>query len=91
MSQRLQIELSSQDPEIVDGVAKKIVRFIKDRHPHTPVAIPLPARSKQSDDEASDRIHPRAVKVRAVDTDLIVDMRQLNLPEGVEITIKQPD
>jgi len=91
MSRRLQIELTSHDPEIVDGSARKLVRFIEDRHAHPPVAVPLPARTEQIDDGTSDRVHPRMIEVRAVDTGLIVDMRQLNLPEGVEVTIKQPE
>ncbi len=91
MSRTLQIELTSHDPEIVDGTTGKIVRFIEDRHPHTPIAIPLPARSEKFGDEVSQRIHPRVIEVWAADTELIVQMRQLNLPDGVKVSIKQSE
>jgi ribosomal protein S10 len=90
MSRRLRIELASHDPELVDGATGKIARFIGDRHPHTPIALPLPVREEQFGDEVAQRIHPRVVNVRGVDTDLIVQLRQLQLPEGVEVSIKQP-
>lgn len=90
MSRQLQIELASHDPEIVDGATRKIVRFIGDHHSHLPVAIPLPARPEQFEDGISQRIHPRMIDLQAADTELIVKLRQLNLPEGVEVEIKQP-
>ena len=89
-SRRLWIELASHDPEIVDGATRKVVRFISDRHPHTPIATPRPARTEQFGDEVSQRIHPRIVDVRGADTELIGRLRQLQLPEGVEVSIKQP-
>lgn len=89
VSRRLRIELASHDPEIVDGATRKLVRFIGDRHPHTPLAIPLPARTEQFGEDVSQRIHPRVVDVRSADTELIGQLRQLQLPEGVEVSIKQ--
>ncbi len=89
ISRRLRIELASHDPEIVDGATRKLVHFIGDRHPHTPMAIPLPGRTEQFDDDVSQRIHPRVVDVHAADAELIGQLRQLQLPEGVEVSIKQ--
>ena len=91
MSRRLQIEIASHDPEIVDGTTRKIARLVGDWHSYPPVAIPLPARSEQSEEGTTQRVHPRVVEVRAATTDLVARMQQLNLPEGVEVSIKQTD
>lgn len=91
MSRRLWIELASHDPELVDGATSKIARFIADRHAHPPIPIPLPARTEQFGDEVAQRVHPRVVDVRAVNTELIAQLRQVQLPDGVEVTIKQPE
>jgi ribosomal protein S10 len=91
MSRRLRIELTSHDPEIVDGTTRKIAKRIGDWHSYPPVAIPLPARSEQVGDEVPQRVHPRVIEVRAATTDLVARMQQLNLPEGVEVAIKQTD
>jgi ribosomal protein S10 len=90
MSRQIRIELASHDPQLVDGATSKIARFIDERHAHTPMPIPLPARTEQFGEEVSQRVHPRAVDVRAVNTELIVQLQQLQLPEGVEVSIKQP-
>jgi ribosomal protein S10 len=91
MPRRLRIELVAHDPEIVDGTTRKIARLIGTHHSHPPVAFPLPSRPKGADDEDAQRVHPRVVEVRAATTDLIARMQQINLPEGVKVSIKQPD
>lgn len=91
MSRRLWIELASHDPELVDGATSKIARFIADRHAHPPIPIPLPVRSEQFGDEVAQRLHPRVVDVRAANTELIAQLRQVQLPDGVEVSIRQPE
>lgn len=88
MLDHLRIELASHDQEMVDGATGKIVAFIANRHDHVPIAIPLPVTSEQFDGEISQRVHPRVINVRAADTELLAQLRQVQLPEGVEVTIK---
>lgn len=47
----LQIRLSSTDHQMVDRAVRQITHFVSDRHPRTPVAVPLPVGKETTVDE----------------------------------------
>ena len=99
----LQIRLSGTDHQIVDGAVEQIIRFVSAHHHRTPVALPLPVGKSEmlaeeepteEEDEADDvpftqHHHHRAIEVWEAGPNLVARLAQLQLPEAVEVSIRQ--
>jgi len=94
----LQIRLSGTDHQIVDGAVEQIIRFVSAHHHRTPVAVPLPVgKNVEAGGEGdgteeppfAQHIHHRAIEVWEAGPDLVARLAQVQLPEAVEVSIRQ--
>jgi len=85
----MRIELFSTDHHLADRATRKIVESISERHARTPIAIPLPAESTEDEDGFIESRHRRAIKVWSANSDLIQHLTQVQLPEGIDVQIRE--
>lgn len=97
---KLRIKLKSYDHQIIDNSAKQIID-IASRHGVQVVGpVPLPTEvskftvnrstfvHKNSREQFEMRIHKRMIDILKPNQEIIESLRDLNLPSGVDISIK---
>jgi ribosomal protein S10 len=85
----MRIQLTSHDHHLVDNATQKIVEYISERHNRNPIAFPLPNESTEDEEGFVDSTHYRVIDVWSASSELIRHLTQLQLPEGVDVSIKQ--
>lgn len=85
----MRIEISSTDHHLADRATRKIIESISEQHARVPVAIPLPADSTEDEDGFVESEHRRAINVWGATSDLIQHLTQVQLPEGIDVQIRQ--
>lgn len=97
--QKLKIKLKGFDSRSVDSAAKEIVETAKRSGATVSGPVPLPTENfmvslnrsphgdKKSMDQFGLKTHKRYIEIIEPTTDTVDDLRKLNLPAGVEITI----
>lgn len=100
---------------MVDRAVHQITQFVAERHPRTPLPVPLPVGKKAVEEEAETRtggkqstenqattkeasrsggsftqhVHHRAIEMWAAGPKLVAQLGQVQLPEAVDVTIRQ--
>ena len=100
MSQKIRIKLKSYDHNLVDKSAEKIVKTVKSTGAVVSGPIPLPTRierftvnrsphvDKKSMDQFEMRTHKRLLDIVSPTAKTVDELKKLNLPAGVDITIR---
>ena len=100
MSQRIRIKLQSYDHNLVDKSAEKIVKTVRSTGAVVTGPIPLPTRKKiftvlrsphvdkKSREQFEIRTHKRLLDIIEPTAKTVDELKKLNLPAGVDITIK---
>ena len=98
--QTIRIKLKSYDHELVDSVAKNIVDVVTKNGAKISGPIPLPTereivtilrathKYKDSREQFEMRTHKRLLDIVNPTAQTIDELKKLNLPAGVDITIK---
>lgn len=97
---KIEIKIKSFDAYLVDEAAKKIVALAKGEKASISGPVPLPTRkeivtilrsvhvNKKSREQFESRTHKRLIILDKVSTTLTDKMKRLELPSGVQISIK---
>ena len=100
MAQSIRIRLKAFDHEIIDQSTKKIVETVTRTNATVRGPIPLPTRiekftvnrsphvDKKSMDQFEIRTHKRLLDIVDPTSRTVDELKKLNLPSGVDITIK---
>ncbi len=98
--QRIRIRLKAFDHRVVDQSAKEIVETVKRTGALIAGPIPLPTRierftvlrsphvDKKSQETFEQRTHKRLLDIIEPTAKTVDELKKLNLPAGVDITIK---
>ena len=99
-SQKIRIRLKGYDHEVVDQSAKQIVETAQQNGARVSGPIPLPTernlytvirsphKDKDSRDQFEMRTHKRMLDIVSPTPKTVDELKKLNLPAGVDITIK---
>ena len=100
ISQKLRIKLKSYDHKIIDNSARQIIDIANRYGAKVAGPIPLPTEiskytvnrssfvHKNAREQFEIRVHKRIIDILSPNQDIIEALRDLNLPSGVDITIK---
>ena len=98
--QKIRIRLKAYDHRVLDESARRIVEAAERTGAHVVGPVPLPTKierwtvrrgpfiDKDSQEHFEMRTHKRLIDVLDPDTKTIDTLTRLNLPAGVDITIK---
>ena len=98
--QRIRIRLKAYDHRVIDQSALEIVETVKRSGARVAGPIPLPTRierftvtrsphvDKKSHETFEQRTHKRLLDIIAPTSKTVDELKKLNLPAGVDITIK---
>jgi len=99
-TQRIRIRLKAYDHRVIDSSAHDIVETVKRTGARVSGPIPLPTRverftvhrsphaDKKSMESFEQRTHKRLIDIIDPTAKTVDELKQLNLPAGVDITIK---
>ncbi|HAM72964.1 MAG TPA: 30S ribosomal protein S10 [Verrucomicrobiales bacterium] len=99
-TQRIRIRLKAYDHRVIDASAHDIVETVKRTGARVSGPIPLPTRverftvhrsphaDKKSMESFEQRTHKRLIDIIDPTAKTVDELKQLNLPAGVDITIK---
>ena len=97
---RIRIRLKGFDYRVIDQSASDIVETAKRSGARVAGPVPLPTKiekltvnrsvhvNKKSMDQFEVRTHPRLIAILEPTADTVDELKKLNLPAGVDITIK---
>ena len=100
MAQRIRIRLKAYDYRVIDQSAKEIADTVKRTGARVAGPIPLPTRiekftvqrsphsDKKSQETFEQRTHKRLIDILDPTAKTVDELKKLNLPAGVDITIK---
>lgn len=100
MKQKLRIKLKAYDHKIIDNSARQIIDIANRFGAEVVGPVPLPTEilkftvnrstfvHKNAREQFEMRVHKRIIDIVAPNPDIIEALRDLNLPSGVDITIK---
>jgi len=98
--QRIRIRLKAYDHRVIDQSAQEIVETVKRSGARVAGPIPLPTRierftvtrsphvDKKSNETFEQRTHKRLLDILEPTAKTVDELKKLNLPAGVDITIK---
>jgi small subunit ribosomal protein S10 len=98
--QRIRIRLKAYDHRVIDQSAQEIVETVKRTGARVAGPIPLPTRverftmtrsphvDKKSQETFEQRTHKRLLDILEPTAKTVDELKKLNLPAGVDITIK---
>ena len=98
--QRIRIRLKAYDHRVIDASASEIVETVKRSGARVAGPIPLPTKiervtvhrsphvDKKSMESFEQRTHKRLIDIIAPTAKTVDELKKLNLPAGVDITIK---
>ena len=98
--QKLRIKLKAYDHKIIDNSAKQIIDIANRYGVEVVGPVPLPTEilkftvnrssfvHKNAREQFEMRVHKRVIDILAPNAEIIEALRDLNLPSGVDITIK---
>lgn len=98
--QRIRIRLKAFDHRVIDASASEIVETVKRSGAKVAGPIPLPTRTerftvqrsphadKKSQETFEQRTHKRLLDILDPTAKTVDELKKLNLPAGVDITIK---
>jgi small subunit ribosomal protein S10 len=98
--QRIRIRLQAYDHKVLDQAVKDIIETAKGSGAQVVGPIPLPTRierytvnrsphaDKKSMDQFEIRTHKRLLDIMEATAKTVDELKKLNLPAGVDITIK---
>jgi len=88
--QRIRIRLKAYDHRVIDQSAHEIVETVKRSGARVAGPIPLPTRvaDKKSQETFEQRTHKRLLDILDPTAKTVDELKKLNLPAGVDITIK---
>ncbi|MBI5387295.1 MAG: 30S ribosomal protein S10 [Verrucomicrobia bacterium] len=99
-TQRIRIRLKAYDHRVIDQSASEIVETVKRTGARVAGPIPLPTRverftvqrsphaDKKSQETFEQRTHKRLLDIIDPNAKTVDELKKLNLPAGVDITIK---
>ena len=99
-SQRIRIRMQAYDHRVLDQAVREIVDTARDTQADVVGPIPLPTRverftvnrsphvDKKSMDQFEMRTHKRMLDIVGPTAKTVEELKKLNLPAGVDITIK---
>ena len=99
-SQRIRIRMQAYDHRVLDKAVSEIIETAKNTGSSVVGPIPLPTRierwtvnrsphvDKKSMDQFEMRTHKRLVDIVSPTAKTVDELKKLNLPAGVDITIK---
>ena len=97
--QKIRIKLKSYDHNLIDKSAEKIIKTVKSTGAVVSGPIPLPTRiekvtvnrsphvDKKSMEQFESRTHKRLIDILEPTAQTVDELKKLNLPSGVDITI----
>lgn len=97
---KLRIKLKSYDHQIIDNSAKQIIDIVARHGAQVVGPVPLPTEiskytvnrstfvHKNAREQFEIRIHKRMIDILKPSQEIIESLRDLNLPSGVDISIK---
>ena len=100
-SQRIRIRMLAYDHRVLDQAVREIVDTARDTQADVVGPIPLPTRverftvnrsphvDKKSMDQFEMRTHKRILDIVGPTAKTVEELKKLNLPAGVDITIKR--
>jgi small subunit ribosomal protein S10 len=100
MAQRIRIRIEGYDHELIDSSAMEIVNTAKRTGAKVKGPIPLPTRieritvlrsphvDKKSREQFEIRTHKRIIDITEPSSKTIDELRNLNMPAGVDIRVK---
>jgi len=100
MRQKLRIKLKAYDHKIIDNSARQIIDIANRYGAEIVGPVPLPTEilkftvnrstfvHKDAREQFEMRVHKRIIDIISPNADIIEALRDLNLPSGVDITIK---
>ena len=100
MAQRIRIRIESYDHEIIDASAVEIVNTAKRTGAKVRGPIPLPTKieritllrsphvDKKSREQFEIRTHKRIIDITEPSSKTVDELRNLNMPAGVDIRVK---
>ena len=100
-SQRIRIRMQAYDHRVLDQAVREIVDMARDTQADVVGPIPLPTRverftvnrsphvDKKSMDQFEMRTHKRILDIVGPTAKTVEELKKLNLPAGVDITIKR--
>ena len=100
-SQRIRIRMQAYDHRVLDQAVREIVDTARDTQADVVGPIPLPTRverftvnrsphiNKKSMDQFEMRTHKRILDIVGPTAKTVEELKKLNLPAGVDITIKR--
>ena len=100
-SQRIRIRMQAYDHRVLDQAVREIVDTARDTQADVVGPIPLPTRverftvnrsphrDKKSMDQFEMRTHKRILDIVGPTAKTVEELKKLNLPAGVDITIKR--
>jgi len=100
LKQRLRIKLKAYDHKIIDNSARQIIDIANRYGAEVIGPVPLPTEilkftvnrstfvHKNAREQFEMRVHKRIIDIVAPNAEIIEALRDLNLPSGVDITIK---
>ncbi len=100
MAQRIRIRLKAYDYRVIDQSARDIAETVKRTGARVAGPIPLPTRiekftvqrsphsDKKSQETFEQRTHKRLIDILDPTAKTVDELKKLNLPAGVDITIK---
>lgn len=100
ISLKLRIKLRAYDHKIIDNSAKQIIDIVNRYGAEVIGPIPLPTEilkytvnrssfiHKDAREQFEMRVHKRIIDIKNPNQEIIEALRDLNLPSGVDITIK---
>ncbi len=98
--QKLRIKLKAYDHKIIDNSARQIIDIANRYGAEVVGPVPLPTEilkftvnrstfvHKDAREQFEMRVHKRIIDIISPNADIIEALRDLNLPSGVDITIK---
>jgi small subunit ribosomal protein S10 len=99
-TQRIRIRLKAYDHRVIDQSAREIVETVKRTGARVAGPVPLPTRverftvqrsphaDKKSQETFEQRTHKRLLDIIDPNAKTVDELKKLNLPAGVDITIK---
>jgi small subunit ribosomal protein S10 len=99
-AQRIRIRLKGYDHRVIDQSAREIVEVARRTQARVAGPIPLPTRierftvlrsphaDKKSQETFEQRTHKRLIDIIEPTAKTVDELKKLNLPAGVDITIK---
>ncbi|TPE58020.1 30S ribosomal protein S10 [[Mycoplasma] falconis] len=97
---KLEIKIKAFDAQLVEDAAKKVVTLAKEEKAKVSGPIPLPTRkeivtilrsvhvNKKSREQFESRTHKRLIVLENVSATLLDKAKRLELPAGVQISLK---